>query len=302
MPPTDEPTRVSHEADHRSGAGEAAESLSWEDPGARTTWRAFRETSRELLRHPGRFVTRMAREGGLREPLLFYWIILACICLLSFPLTLAYFGISAPAPSAVSLETYELHLLPPRLTGFVVVLLPVVLPAAGVGLMLTGSIFHLGARLFGNRGWECSVSIWCYAKSASALPIALGEALACILVVVSYAVTVLVPETRDPVVSYVRIGLWGIGGLALLCSVTWFFVTLIAGCIQACELEPATGVASALAGILLTLLATSGPVAAWFFRGWSGGLIALGGVVLVLAILTVTGHMMHSAAGSESET
>ena len=264
--------------------------LAWENLGAQPPACAYRQSLRELLFCPGRFFQKMATSGGLREPVMFAWIETTVMVLLGFPLALSYFALTAPQPMEVSTAVYNMHLLAPRVTGFAVVLLPVVLVAAAVSLVVGGSLFHLGARLFGARNWEGSVSVWCYAKSASAAPLAAAEALLCALCIVCYLITLLWPQARGAVGSVAETSLLVLGGLGVLVSVALFFIATVMGCTRVWELERAEGAAAALAGVLVAGASTLGVALAFRLWGAKEGCFILVAAVVLLGLLAAAGR------------
>jgi len=269
--------------------------LSWEDLGRQPAWKAFCGTLKELMLRPAGFFDRMATSGGLREPLMFFWILLAAGVLLSFPLWLAYFGLTAPDPTEVSTELYNRHLFAPRAAGFVSVMLPVVLVVAGAAQVLAGSLFHLGARLFGARNWEGSVSLWCYAQSAGAAPLVLAEAAGCVLCVACYLLALGWPEARGGLAEFARGGVWLLGAAGAACGAGWFFVTLITGCTRAWRLDAGTGAAAALAGLLAAGVPTALPVLSLLLWGARGRLASA-----VLSLVVVVFLASASAAARRS--
>ena len=279
-------------AERADGAG----FLAWEDLSAHAPSAAFRQTLKELLLRPGLFFEKMSTTGGLREPLAFFWVILTIMILLSFPLALSYFALAAPAPMEVSTEVYNRHLLLPRAAGFLTVLLPVVLAVAGAMIVLGGTVFHLGARFFGARNWEGSVSIWCYAKSAGMAPVALAEAAACVVCIGCYLLTLAWPGARPAAASVARWSLFGLGGGAAV-GVLLSLTALFHGCIRAFKLSAERGAAAVLAGVLLVGALAAGVGYAFLKRGLRGGLIASGAAAVALAILLV----MHILSGGLSD-
>ncbi len=261
--------------------------LSWEDLGRQPSSRAFWDTLRELLFSPARFFDRMATSGGLREPLSFLWIVAAAAVVIAFPLALSYFALTAPNPLDVSTEVYNRHLLAPRVAGFAVVLLPVVLVLVGVLAALTGSLFYLGARLFGARGWEGSVSIWCYAHCGGAALLAGGEALACAVSIGSYLMTLAWPSTAHGAGSVVRVITWCLGGVGTAGGFVIFVRALAVGCTHTFRLEAAVGTAAALAGLLLAALLSGGPALGLALWGRKAGLVALAGAAALATFLAL---------------
>jgi len=271
--------------------------LSWEDLGTRSPGKAFRQSLRELLLHPGRFFDKMATSGGLREPLTFFWILATAGVLLGFPLALSYFALTAPDPAEVPTELYNRHLFAPRAAGFAIVLLPVVLILAGLMQVLAGSLFHLGARLFGARNWEGSVSVWCYAKSAAAVPFVVAEAAACLICLACYLLSLASPGLRGDLGRGVRTVVWILGSVGAIGGCVLFFTALGVGCTRAWRLEAASGAAAALAGFLAAVVVALGTALSFVFWGWKRGLLAGLAAIVIVAILVACGGL--SARRSE---
>jgi len=259
--------------------------LTWENLGTQSPWRAFRQSAVDLLLRPGRFFDKMATSGGLREPLAFYWIVAGAMLLLSFPLALAYFGLVAPDPMSVSIEEYKGYLLTPRITGFLTVLAPVTLALGGILVVLEGSVFHLGARLFGARNWEGSVSIWTYSRGAGMLPLAVGEALACLIAVICYLLTLQWPDSRPGIASVGETCVMVLLGAGMIAGVLMQIVTLFQGCIRSFKLGTAEGVASAIAGLAVLIVIVVGIEIGFTKWGLEGGLITIGSAIALLIIV-----------------
>jgi len=276
---------------------DAAPLLDWEDVGSRPRAAAFRRSLGELLFHPGRFFDKMATSGGLHEALTFFWILLAAAIVLSFPLALAWFGLTAPDPARVSAETYAWHLLLPRAAGFVTVLLPLALALAGVMMLVAGTIFHLGARCFEARGWEGSVSIWLYAKSAAAAPIVAAEAAACAGCIVGYLLTLAWPASRSAAVSVAWVAVPALGAAAVACGVVFFMVAAIRGCTRSFRLSGERGAAAALAGTLLAAMVWFAVLFGFWKRGLLGGLIAVASAAVGAAVLALIHRVSARRAG-----
>lgn len=271
-------------------APEADRMLAWEDLSARRPAAAFQDTLRELIFEQGKFFDRMAVTGGLREPLTFFWLLLAGGILMSFPLALAQFALTAPDPMQVSAEVYNLHLLPPRATGFLTVLLPVTLCLAGMAMVIQGTIFHLGGKFFGARNWEGSVSIWCYARSAGLAPIVAAEAVACAVSIPAWLVTLVWPGGRPAVGAVAHWCLLVLGCVAGVCAIVLFVSAVIRGCIRAFRLPPEVGLAAAVAGLLLTL-AIAAFLGTGFLRwGLLGGAVTTASSALILIVLALAHH------------
>ena len=243
----------------------------------------------------------MATSGGLHEALAFFWILLALAILMSFPLALACFGLTAPDASAVSTRLYNRHLLAPRVAGFVTVLLPVALALGAVLMVLAGTVFHLGARCFEARTWEGSVSVWIYAKCAGMIPVVAAEALACAICTTGYLLTLLWPSARPAAGSVAGVGLVALGGVALMCGVVLFMAALVQGCTRSSRLPRERGVAAALAGVLLVTLMAFGILYGFWRRGPLGGMVAVSTSALAATILATVHHLTGGLSGGGSD-
>jgi len=272
--------------------------LAWENLGARTPGSAFVQTLKELLFNQRRFFEKMATTGGLREPLTFFWILLSAVIAMSFPLALSHFALTAPDPAEVGSDVYNLHLLAPRATGFLTVLMPLSLCVGGMITVIQGTVFHLGARFFGARNWEGSVSIWCYARSAALAPIAAAEALACAISVLAYLLTVAWPGATAASASVVHWSLLILGGAAVLCSLVLFFSAVVNGCLRSFGLTPEVGIAAALAGVLLVVAVAAFVVLGFYRWGLTGGMITTGGSTLMMLALALTHHFAARGVGA----
>lgn len=263
--------------------------LSWENLGERTPWSALRETLTDLARAPRGFFRRMAVSGGLYEPIGFLWVLLAALILPSFPLALAYFGLTAPAPEQVSVDVYNYHLLLPRATGIVTALLPLALVAGAAWALLCGTLLYLGSIPFGGSRWEGAVSAWCYSASAGLAPLSLCLGLAALVTAACYLLGGIIPA--GPAIArfttYVLLGLGTVAGLV------WFTVALFTGCAEALELRGSRAVAAGLSGLLLSGIALIG----WPVAGVLWGARGVGGVAAGLAIVVV---FLVSAAGENT--
>ena len=272
--------------------------LAWESLAARQPGSAFVQTLRELVFSQGRFFEKMATTGGLREPLTFFWILLSAVIVMSFPLALSHFALTAPDPAEVGTEVYNLHLLAPQAAGFVTVLMPLSLCVGGMITVIQGTVFHLGAKFFGARSWEGSVSIWCYARSAALAPIVAAEALACVISILAYLLTVAWPAAGAASASVAHWSLLVLVGAAVLCSLVLFFSAVVHGCLRSFKLPPEVGLAAALAGVLL-VIAFAAFVGVGFFRwGLIGGIITTGGSALIMLTLALTHHFAAREAGA----
>jgi len=268
------------------------EFLSWENLGAQSPWLAFRQSLRELVLDQKSFYDKMAVSGGLHEPLGFLWIALTALILPSFPLALAYFGLTAPDPGHVSVEEYNAYLLAPRVAGFATILLPLVLVLCGVLAVVCGSLLHVGSRLFGARSWEGCVSIWCYSLSSWFVTLALGVAFCAVVSIVCYLAAMVWPGTREGAAGVARVILIGAMGLTLLAGMILFLVSVFTGCIRKFRLGGTRGAAAAVTGLILVgLLLIMCPVA---FDLWGArwGLVtveAFAGLVVLLTLVVRMG-------------
>ena len=254
--------------------------LDWESLCDHSAPRALCTTLRELAFHPARFFDRMSLTGGLWEPLTMFWTLLAAAVLASFPLAMLLFALAAPDPLLVSAPVYTPHLLPPRAAGFAALLLPVTLSGAALVLLAQGSLFHLGATLFGARKWEGSLSVWCYAVSSALMPLLIVELASCLI-----AACVLAFWGAGTAAS--RVALWGmasLAGLGLMGGVVLFGTSVLTGCARSLGVSGERGVAGAVAGMLLVVLATAGIGYVCLRGGIDAGLVAAGAVGAALVV------------------
>ena len=234
--------------------------LDWEDLGAHPAGAALFSSLRDLLARPSRFFDCMSCTGGLREPLGMAWLLATAAVLTAFPLALLMFALTSPDPQ-IEPAQYAACLLAPRATGFLALLLPVALCAVGLLLVAGGSVFHAGARPFGARGWEGSVSVWCYAHSAGGTAGVAAQLAACLIALAGWLVVLVWPGAR-PAVGHAA-G-WSTGvllGLGLLCAMLLFVRALLAGCAHSLGLAGERALAAALAGLVLV-------IAAFFVAAW----------------------------------
>ena len=285
-----------------SAASRPAEShgpLDWENLGAHPTGRAFWRTLKQLVFSQNTFFGRMATTGGLREPLMFMWLLLTAAIVMSLPLTLSHFALTAPDPASVSVETYNLHLLAPRVAGFLTTLLPFTLCVAGVLVVTGGTGFHLGAKFFGARNWEGSVSIWCYAKSAAFAPVVAAEAAVCAVSVLGWLLALAWPASKETAGMVAHWSIMVLGCGAALCSVALFFAGVLHGCTRSFNLEPAEGAAAALAGVLAISL-PGGLVGFGFYQwGAKGGATCAVTAVLIVIVMLVAHRFAAQPARPE---
>jgi hypothetical protein len=236
-----------------------------------------------LLRRPGTFYDRMATRGGLHEPVTFFLVTLGAGIVVSFLAALVYSGLVAPGAGAVSSQQYFRLTLPPKATGLALGLLPEILLGSAGLLVVAGSLFHLGARLFGAREREGSVSIMFYAASAALLP--LVAALAVVFVVCGAAWLVQAfasgPSSWAP-----ALGRWTGGvlaGVGVLAGGVLFVWHCILGCARVSQLDGVLATAAALCGLLLALVVPAAATVAYFVSdGSTAALVfAIGGSVAV---------------------
>jgi hypothetical protein len=280
---------------------DASRLLSWENLGAQPASKAFLQSLWELALRPASFFDRMATSGGLREPLMFYWTMTTLLVVMSFPLALAHFGLTAPDASNVTAAAYNARLAAPRVTGFVTVLLPVALVAAGALALLCGTIFHLGARLFGAQDWEGCVSIWYYARSAWLAPFVLVEGLAAVMAIVCYLIALASPGIRGNLGSMTEGVMAMLGGVALVCGTAMMLIALVTGCSRAFKLDAAGGTAAAVAGLLAVTAVLVAPPVCWLHWGRRVGGGALGCAALLLIVLLVLGHVVTPKPSAEAD-
>lgn len=274
--------------------------LPWEHLGANPSIQAFLLTALELVLHPVRFSRRMATEGGLHEPLMFFWVTMTIATLSSFPLALSYFGVAGPSPQSVSISTYNLHLLPSRLTGFLVLILPVLMFVGAVFLLVGGTIFYLAGQFFGIRRWEGAVTILSYAKSGSLIPLVVAELLLFLLVVACYVVTLIAPEYSDLATRLLTTSLPFTAVLMVLLSAAVFFTLLLAGTIQTFQLDAASGTAASLSGIVLVFVTGIAPPVSYRMWGITGVAVTTGVLLLFFVVLWLTGWLIRPSTPSGS--
>ncbi len=274
--------------------------LPWENLGAHRPATAFMRTAGELMLHPVRFAERMASAGGLYEPFMFFWITLSAAIISSFPLALAYFGLTAPPPQTVSISTYNLHLLPSRLTGFLVIMLPVLMFVGAVFLVAGGTLLYIAGQFFGLHRWEGAVTILSYAESASLIPVVIGELLLGLMAGSCYAVKLTSPAHTNIATNIMSRALPVLTILALLISLTIFFTVLFAGTIRTFRLDSASGIAATLAGVALISVSALGPVVSYRLWGLAGVGVVTGALLLSFAVLWLTGWFLRPTTEPET--
>lgn len=263
--------------------------LSWENLGAQPVGRAFRQSMFELLARPRSFFRKMALSGGLHEPLTFFAVVLSAGLLLAFPAALSYFGLCAPDPERVTAEVYSAHTLPARVAGLLVMLVPVVLVAAGAGMVLLGTLFHLAGKPFGSRNWEGSVSVWLYSASAGLAPLVLFLAVAFVVSLAGYLIGIPWPAARETAAHLARWTWLVLGGAGMLAGAALIVVDAVIGCTHAFELESSQGAGAGVSGLVLVAVALGASV--WMGQRWDmkGGLIAVGAWAALAMVFAVVG-------------
>ncbi|KPK66305.1 MAG: hypothetical protein AMK73_00350 [Planctomycetes bacterium SM23_32] len=267
--------------------GEAAQPLAWEDLGSRPAGAAFRQSMAELLAHPARFFRRMATTGGLHEPLAFFAFTFTAALLVAFPAALSYFGVAAPDPERTAQQVYSLYVVPARITGLLVALLPLAVVAACTLMVLLGGLFHAAARPFGARNWEGSVSAWLYAGSAALSPSVLSLAAVLIVALGGYLIGLLWPGAKDTAAAFARWTLLVLGSAGLLAGLILLVMDAMVGCTQAFRLDAMLGAAAGVSGLLLVGVAVG--LSTWSFASWglAGGLIVTGAWLLTATAVAV---------------
>ena len=273
-----------------AAATETQDLLSWESLGTRPATAAFRESLTELIARPREFFSKMARRGGLHEPLTFFIILLCTIVVLSFPAALAHFGVTAPDPAAEP-AAYRAQQVPAQVTGLLLVLLPLAAVVAAALTVVLGSLFHAPGKLFAPTNWEGSVSVWLYSVAGALAPVACATALVLVVSLPGYLLTLLAPATEGalaPIVkwwAYILLPSSALAGLVLLLR------GLIVGCINAFETDVGVGLALALSGLLLVLVLVGGAISAFLWWTFTAGLIITAAVLVLGVVLTVSSFM-----------
>jgi len=273
--------------------------LAWENLGAQPARHAFGRSLWELLVRPGSFFRKMAVTGGLDEPIAFFALVLTALILVSFPAALAYFGLAAPDPERMAPEVYRGYVLPARLTGLSLVVLPLAVVGASVVAVLLGSLFHMGAKAFGARNWEGSVSVWLYSLSAALVPVTTAVSIVFVVALGGYLLGIPWPATRGATgaisqsAATILLLAGPLAGLLLLLT------DAIVGCARAFQLDGVNGAAAGLSGLLLVAVATGAVF--WAFRsgGVLRGFIAAG--VAMCAAAAVAGVAAVQARRPEME-
>ncbi len=274
--------------------------LAWENLAAQPARRAMWQSMTELLARPTAFFSKMSLTGGLHEPLTFFALVLTAQLLLAFPAAITYFLLTAPTPGFVPAEQYRAHLLPVQATGLCLALLPFVL-AAGCGAMVfLGTVFHLPGKLFGNRNWEGSLSVWLYSGGGALVPLVLATALTLCVCLTGYLLSVALPGIAQ---SAAQIGGWAAHlslGAGLIGGVALVLVFTTVGSARAFGLEPVLAAAGAVTGVLMVLAVFVAAAMALALAGLRSGMAALGVALASVACLAIAGLVVASLrAGAE---
>ncbi len=272
---------------------EPLEPLPWEDLGSRPAGRALRRSLAELLAHPARFYRRMATTGGLHEPMTFFAALLVAAVLLAFPATLSFHAVAAPAPEEVAAEVSAAYAFPARVSGLLLVLLPLTAVGGCVAATLLGGLFHAGAKLFGARNYEGSLSVWFYALSAALALLALALAVLLAVSLGGYLLAMPWPALGEAAAPFARWTALVLGSAALLAGAALLVVHCVVGCTQAFGLDAMLGAAAAVAGLLAAGGAAG--LCAWSLRarGLAAGL-AVTALVLLLCVAVSVGGLIAS--------
>jgi hypothetical protein len=239
------------------------ELLSWENLSGWPAGTAFRRSLAELLVHPGRFFGKMSLSGGLFEPLTFFAVVLGLGLVVAFPAALVYLQLAAPDPERLGAAAYAAALMPARATGLLLVLLPLALAVACGLMVLLGTVFHAGAKPFGARNWEGSVSLWLYTGGAALTPSVAAVAFTFAVSLAGWLLALLWPETRG---SAQQIAAWTgriLIAAGLLAGAVLVVLDAAVGCVRAYGLEPVLGAAAAVAGLVAVGIAAGSTV--WAF-------------------------------------
>ncbi|MFO8008214.1 MAG: hypothetical protein R6V05_10810 [Candidatus Brocadiia bacterium] len=273
-----------------SQAAEGHELLRWEELGRGSPGRALVSAAAQLVRDPGGFFGRMARSGGLNEPLVFFLTMLGALVVVAFPAALSYFGLTAPDASEVPVRVYQWHALPPKATGVMLGLLPEVLVVGAVLAVLSGSLFYLPGRAFGGGRWEGSVSVWLYALGAALLPMTAAAGVLLLISLAGYLLSIPLPTVQEPATRAARVAAMALLPAGGLVGLVVLVRNLVTGCARAFGLDAVLGPAAALSGLLLvavTLAVCAGSFRYWGFR-W--GLLVSGAAVAVTILIAVLGR------------
>lgn len=276
------------------------ELLSWENLGAQPAGRAFRCSLRELLAHPGRFFGKMAVNGGLYEPLTFFAVMLGLWIVLAFPAALTYLQLAAPDPERLGAEAYADALLPARAAGLLLVLLPLALAGACALMVLLGTLFHAGAKLFGAGNWEGSVSLWLYAGGAALVPPAAATGVVFAVSLAGWLLTLLWPEAGAAARQFAAWTGLVLFAAGLLTGGALLVADTAVGCVRAFGLEPVLGAAAGVSGLVVVGAALGGTVWSFHHGGATAGAAAAAGCACMAAVLALlAGRAARRAEGGD---
>jgi len=273
-----------------------AEPLSWEALGQGAPAAAFRRSMRDLLLQPGRFFGRMALDGGLHEPLTFFAVCLGALLLMAFPAALSYFGLTAPQPGQVAADVYRLHTLPCRITGLLVVLLPLVLVVAEAAMVVLGSVFRLPGRLFGESSWEGTVSVWLYSWSAALVPMIVATVVVFALSLVGFLLGLGLSGAGGTLAAVARWCAMVLLPLGLLAGLLALVRSVVVGCREALELDRTVALSFALSGLIFLAVILAGCIVGFRHWGFRGGFIALAIAAAVAVLITVVSSIKSRRA------
>lgn len=276
------------------------ELLSWESLCEGSAGAALRRSLVELLARPGRFFGKMAVSGGLFEPLSFFAVVLGVGIVLAFPAALAYLQVARPDPERLGAAAYAAALLPARASGLLVVLLPLVLPAACAAMMMLGTLFHAGAKAFGARNWEGSVSVWLYTGAAALVPLVVGTAVVLAVSLAAWLLSLLWPDTLGSSHAFAELTVDVLLGAGLLAGAALVVLDASIGCVRAFGLEPVLGAAAAVSGLVVVCLAVGSMI--WALGHASTTVcaaVAAGWTCAAVTLALLAGNAAERAEGSD---
>lgn len=256
--------------------------LPWEAPGRMGASRAFARSLWLLWLHPRRFFRLMAVDGGLYEPLCFFWLGLGLFLLAAFPAALASHGLAAAARDVPALGAAPWRTLAAKGLGLALATAPLSMPIAALAVLGAMAVYFCGASLTGETRLEGALSAGLYLAGGA---LVLGALAAAGTLAACGALAV---AARLGMATWVSADLWATGlavGLALLAA--------------------ASGLADALAGLTAFHAAQEGRTPAGGAAGMLAGLTALGIVcgvlVWVIVALRSPGPAPRAALGPAAE-
>ncbi|MFO7956887.1 MAG: hypothetical protein R6X33_07280 [Candidatus Brocadiia bacterium] len=270
--------------------------LSWEALGEGSPAAAFRRSLRDLLLKPARFFGRMAVDGGLHEPLTFFAVCLGALLIVAFPAALSYFGLTAPEPGEAAADVYKLHTLPARITGLLLVLLPLVLVVADAVTVVLGSVFRLPGRLFGEAPWEATVSIWLYSCGAAMVPLVAAAAVVFALSLAGFLIGLGASGAGEAIAGLARWCAMVLLPLALLVGLVALVRSVVVGCREALHLDRTVALSFALSGLIFLSAILAGCIVGFRRWGFRGGFIALAVAAAVAVLITVVSSIKSRRA------